>query len=760
MPRRFNTQPGNIERPPSKPMDREAPAGAPPTQPLATRGMRAQEAQARLAYMRTAEAAENEKKLQALNEQLVTIEGAARGAAGVAELRKRKGADAKQVKGEAAAPETRSPETKDERAEARLALTEAARVRVHFIKRAIEQNKLTDENSWEFLHQLRSRELELEAALQESWQRPNEELDLAWSKAERRALVDALLEVQDALGGLRSRVEARQAQTDFEDSYAVARVQAFEKYAADMARARDIRDRTAHDQLSAEQRRRYADLFRSRVGELEQELVSLDALPPAEATGFEHAAAYEAASETLKGLRETLHELARRQAEEEERLKQSEQALPPKTPAERELELAREPRRGGPAPREGHGVVPAGPAREKPFTARQKTEVMARAVEQLARNVNETLDQGRMTEDWRDQALIELSKVSGDLEDRLRYLQTEATESAQVQAERARIAETLHLIDDERGRLHAFRVAGEAAPESIRSFALSKELRSKERAIKDLERRTEALGRQVKNVYGREPEDILAGGGLGFAGFLKRALGRVTGHDPYGEWRRSAARLDDLQKEIETAYVGRPATREAALGKARARGTAEEVEQMRIENQQTAKAYREAQWLPKPTTEEEFFGGTLEEPRAEIETAADMRIKATLTEAAGRGISDAETIYGNLLGNPAVELLSFTPEEYVRQLGIVAEARSDQGGKKGRERFTAKKRFNSALGVLAEMRRELLDYGFNPETGGDLHAARVLESPGMRDVERRKRGAARRGARRKTGAGSVFIEAS
>ncbi|HWR00007.1 MAG TPA: hypothetical protein VN397_04150 [Candidatus Methylomirabilis sp.] len=625
-----------------------------------------------------------------------------------------------------------------------LALAEAARVRAHFVRRAVEKSELTDENSWEYVHQLRSKELELEAALQDAWKRPDDELDLAPSKEERKSIVDSLLDVQNTLATLRqaveTRAEAKSAQVAFERSYAEARSSAMEKYRADMERARDVREMNTNGKLPDEQRTRYLDLFQQRAEQMEHELERLDELSPAEAAEFENAAAYEATSETLKDLRVTMHGLL---AAEREKQRVLETHFPAKSTKEleRELDMAET---GGEQRRE---------ASQRTESRGERLSAIYGSIDRVLANLSETEREGRMTEEWRDQAIIELSRAYGDLEEQLRYFQTQAPEMRTTQETRARIGEVLHRIDDARARLHTKRFTGApAAPESIRHTSLGKELKAKQREVKDLERQADKLAKAVRNMYGRDPDEIVARGGLGLGGTLKRGVARLTGQDVYGEWKAVADRLDDLSRELYPALMNRPSTVAESLAKLRAQPELQDVEALRIEQRGAARTYRET-----PATEEEFFNGSFEEP-GEVEPSGEhLRVAGVIESAKQRGVNDAGAVYRNIAENPAAELLSFGPEEYVQQLAIVHEARAAQGSKKGRDRFAAKKRLKAALGVLTEMQNELRENGIDVDTGQDVRARVGGTSRGMMMVEKRRARAAKQEARRRMPGGGMSI---
>lgn len=247
------------------------------------------------------------------------------------------------------------------------------------------------------------------------------------------------------------------------------------------------------------------------------------------------------------------------------------------------------------------------------------------------------------------------------------------------------------------------------------------------------------LARDVKSMYGMAPEDIIAKGGLGLRGFLKRGVARLTGQDPYGEWKALADRYEALTQELETPLKSKmpkeitPMTEDERLR-----------EQVRIEGRSIAKLYREL-----PETEQAFFGGTLEEPAYDKAVSHEhVRVAEALEDAVSRGVANAEDVYRNIAENPVAELLSFGPEEYVNQIAVVQEARSAQGGLKGRDRFAAKKRLKAALAVFAEMQDELREHGIDVDTGTDVTARKMKKRQVQPD---------QRKARRNIGGGG-FIE--
>lgn len=717
MPRRLKAIPNSIEGAAARKLNDEAPMLEQAPAPAARR-KRAKDARVKTEEARAEEQAETGAALERIQEQLKTTESAADNVIDLAEFRKKKtGAEARAVSlteleepfaPEHLAKEEQVPRPAKERAvetpktdaelHRHLAQAEAARVRAYFVRRAMEKGELTDENGWEYMHQLRSKELELEEALEESFRRPADELELPLFKDERKALVDALLEVQNALDALRSKIEERHAQTQYEENYAEARQKAFDPYKPDLERSRDIREDLARAKLPKEQRGRYLDLFQSRVQALEGKLELLDKLPAEEASKFENAAAYEAVSETVKDLRGTIQDLL--QAEQEERGKM-EASFPSKSPEELEREIETSTAREA-APHEA--------------SRGERLKTYYSSVDKILVNLYEVMRLDRMTEEWRDQALLELSKAYAGLEDELHYFQTQAPNVKTARDARARIADYLQRIDDVRGRLHALRL-GESpgiTPESKGRGALGKELKAKERELKNLESEATTLVKRVKKLYGRAPEDIVAQGGLGLGGFFTRLASRLSGEDAYGEWKAKMNRIEELSRELGPALAGRPMGSEESLAKLRATPELRELERERIGQRAAARGYREM-----PRTEEEFFDGTFEEPGEALPAEEQRRIAESLDESGRRGVKNASLMYRNIAENPAAELLSFGPEEYVRQLALVQEAREAQGKTKGQARFAAKKRLKAALSVLTEMQNELRENGINVETGMD-----------------------------------------
>ncbi|OGL78936.1 hypothetical protein A3E39_01980 [Candidatus Uhrbacteria bacterium RIFCSPHIGHO2_12_FULL_60_25] len=694
-----------------------------------SRRRRAKETQIAADEARAEEFAESSAALERIQEQMQAAEGAAEHVADVNKFRKQ----------DEAVERVQSPDwlmDVDPMRNLHLALAEAAKVRAYFIKTGVEQRGLTNETAWEHLHQMRSKELDLEAALQEAWKRPEELLNHPLAKEERRSLVEALLDVQETLEIVRDKVEAMNAQTNFDQNYAEARMKAFDAYRDDVDVLRDVRTEFTEGKMSNDEREGYLVTFKHRAAAIEDEIARLDALSPADTADFMNAAAYEAASATLKDYRTAIHEL---RAPDAEKLAALERHFPGKTVEEvtEELEM----------PKTIETVKGISTA-EKPLTARQKTDVIVRAVGTLINNVKDVMGQQRLTEEWRTQALSELSSAYADLEERLRYLQTDATESPKVQEERTYIADALHGIDDMRAALHAHHGEGEAALVAPQRLLLDKELRAKERERKDLDRRMSKLAKDVKKAYGMDPDEIVAKGGLGLRGAMKRGLARLTGQDPYGEWKTLADRYETLSQELEKPLTTR---------------TMEEIEpmsederireQVRIEGRSAAAQYREL-----PESEEAFFGGTFEEaPFGAPVSHEHIRVADALEDSKSRGIANAVEVYKNIAENPVAELLSFGPEEYVNQLAIVLEARSAQGGLKGRDRFAAKKRLKAALAVLTEMQDELREHGIDVDTGTDVTARKGGASRGKRMVEQRRGRADARKARRNIGGGG-FIE--
>ena len=451
MPRRLKAIPNNIEGAAARKLEGDAPILEQAPAPEARR-KRAKEARVKVEETRAEEHAETGAALERIQEQLKTMEGAAEHVTDLAEFRKKKTEQrpVSPTETESAAEALAS----DVELHKHLANADAGRIRVRLVRHALEKGELTDENSWEFMHNLRSKELELEEALQESFERPAKALELQPFKNERKALVDALLEVQGALDALRSKIEERHAQTQYEENYTEAKQKAFDRYKSDLERSRDIREDQAAGKLPKEQRGRYLDLFQSRVKALEGELEQLDKLPAEEASKFENAAAYEAVSETIKELRGTIQDLL--QAEQAEREKM-EAHFPPKSPEELEREIETFKGREA-APRE--------------ISRGERLKTYYSSVDKILDNLYEVMKLNRMTEDWRDQALLELSKAYAGLEDELHYFQTQAPDVKTARDARTRIADYLHRIDDVRGRLHALRLeAPGATPEAKRRSA-------------------------------------------------------------------------------------------------------------------------------------------------------------------------------------------------------------------------------------------------------------------------------------------------
>ena len=200
----------------------------------------------------------------------------------------------------------------------------------------------------------------------------------------------------------------------------------------------------------------------------------------------------------------------------------------------------------------------------------------------------------------------------------------------------------------------------------------------------------------------------------GFFKGLKRLAARLTGADAYSEWKTKMNRIEELSRELGPALTGRPMGPEESLAKLRATPELRELEARRIGERAAARGYRET-----PRTEEEFFDGTFEEPGEVPATEEQRRLAESLEESGRRGVKNASLIYRNIAENPAAELLSFGPEEYVRQLALVQEAKEAQGKTKDQARYAAKKRLKAALGVLTEMQNELRENGISVETGAD-----------------------------------------
>jgi hypothetical protein len=596
-----------------------------------------------------------------------------------------------------------------------IALAEASIARASITRSVLERGELTDENAWEYLHDLRSREIDMEGYLEEAWKRKGQKGD----DPEVVQLVKAITTLQEILKDVREKVESGHVELAARE-YSDALEQALGRVKDDFDRSRNARKELVSGKLNAEQRQRYLNYFEERAETLDKELERLNHLPDEEQLLYDNTASHEATSQAMTDLRETIHELIK---------------------SEKASDIAER-------------LV------AKEDEAMEDAETILNSTSDLLKQLDLQIQTSGIPDERREEELINLSKTYIRLEEILKTLQT-GKRSKESKPAMERISQQMEEINDMRARLH---VEPKGDPDVTSHENINLQLRRRRNALRkqlaELEVKEKALNLKIKDTYGKSPEKIVAQGGLNVGSNIARAMKSLVGKpDDFEEWRRLEKQAGEIRGEMETL-----AKEGWAQGKAGAGRVDEDVAAARATQRVDTKDYYEDYGITPSTTEEEFFQHSLgvddvdvdvkglEE--TELKTAKNVKDNSNpyghlrrliypqrteskrpnesvdvdlsevdeydtnFLEAAKKyKIKNAETLLRNIAEYSAMNPLSFSAKEYIELLTEVAKSKSRQGNKKNPIRFIVKLWKAGDQDMLLRMKTELKEHGIDPKTG-------------------------------------------
>lgn len=525
------------------------------------------------------------------------------------------------------------------------------------IQGAIKGDALEGHRTWEFFHELQAHAVELKAAIERSWRRVD---DVPEARDERLTLSEALDAVERTIDDLRSAVERAQNPEEgqkYDDVLAKAQAAWHEA----LMQADDIKDALRDDALAPKDRRQAVQTFVAQAWKAEDttdKAYAPSAEQKNERPSIEKTAAYEAAARAEAQFHSTIHELLIAEFEQGERS--------PSKPSDARSRL-----------------ISDLPAWE--------------GVNRTVHGIHGLIAEGNMHEELREELLV-------DLQDRADLLHLELEKARDMGEETVndktnKIAAALHLIEDARHALlnpHApIREHGPAPKIAVEVWSQQQEAR-----INDIEREQLRLAKKIQKIYGKPPEELVAEGWS-----MGRIATRLTLDEAgtFARWKELDRKREELREAIDPALTARG---ERGEGQARANVAAENAKREKNE---------------KDELEQVFFGGQLEDTGDSHVVEVEVHeINDALDAARAAGVKAADEIYANILTNPAVELLSFNPEDYLKQLARVHQAQEDRDDSHWIGKYAAEHRYNAANEVLREMRRELRDCGIDPKTGETL----------------------------------------
>lgn len=602
------------------------------------------------------------------------------------------------------------------------ALADIANARAAFHSSNIDSGRLTSDNAWQILAELRKTEIQLQEALEEAWKRPEADASLPAAEAERQALLHAQWGVRDVINSVNKRVEelAGHDPQAYEHELADAQSKAYKVYESEIRDAQAfVADMRAH-RTTPEAREQVLQTLEARAGAIESSIEDLERLDVQTAQEPEHLAAHIAATYAFNELRQVIFEIREQVLQDRGISEAMEEALPTErmmaVPEEveqvpdtiRDLETA-------PVTERMRGL-------ETPASQVERWKGVIGKLAKLKKDILRGGIHGGAVAEARD--VLDANYASA--EERLEILRGLERTDDWIALEKETLAEMMHLIEDIRHELEKLETKKGAAlsvepsiPPSM-DEQLEAYLATQKQELANIRRAQTRLAKEIESAYGKPPEEFVAKGGMGLGNWTKRLFTRLTGgKDAYAAWLELSKKADRIASDIESPLVYR--TDEGAA-KAAMRRTDIEMERERIRQREAAREYHEARGRNAPGTEEEFFGGTLEQPEPafleQADYAAERAVqRASLEKAAlyaeQRGATNAREIAANLSTNGAMEFASFDPEEYVRQLGNAAEA----------QRAGNTRKLLKAQQLLRSMQNELRELGIDPDTGVEIRGA-------------------------------------
>jgi hypothetical protein len=566
-----------------------------------------------------------------------------------------------------------------------LAEATTARNAVLRIRSALAEGAIEGSRSWEFLHELHTHDIELKAAIERSWRRSEEARLSNEAGHERLDLSEALDAVEHAIDDVRDAVlreqnpeEAAQYDTELEKAQAA--------WHEGLAKAKEIKSALEDDALAPKDRSQAIRFFTEKAVDAEQVIEkAYEPLPKRfrngervrEIPSIEMTAAFEAAARAEAEFHETIHGLLIAEFEQGDR----------------------EPSKPGDIRSRFMPGIPDVPVWE--------------GVTRTVRGVRALIAKEGMSDALKTELLADLKDREEALSRELE--KSRGTEGATVSETTNRIAAAMHLIEDARHELqNAISASPQEAAPHHPQVALDAWTMEQHARIEEITREQEKLVKRIRDTYGEDPRMLAA------KGWSLKRLGIQLLNDRTGaldKWRALDREREKIQRELEPALQGR-----GERGEAEARANATKTDQERL------------------PTERDFFGGSLEESMNAPEIESNVKdvdsevISNIVASAESMGVPNAEHIYANILTNPAVELLSFDPEDYVQQLVRIKDARENLKKPEWMNSFMAKRRLRAAREVLREMQKELRGFGMDPKTG-------EMMSEEAKTKKKRKKGA-------------------
>lgn len=600
------------------------------------------------------------------------------------------------------------------------ALADIANARAAFHSSNIDSNRLTSDNAWQVLAELRKTEIQLQEALEEAWKRPETDASLPAAEAERQALLHAQWGVRDVINSVNTRVEelAGHDPQAYEHELANAQSKAYKVYENDIRDAQAfVADMRAH-RTTPEAREQVLQTLEQRAGAIESVIEDLERLDVHAAQEPDNLAAHIAATYAFNELRQAIFEIREQVLQDRSISEAMEEAPPTKRMAEIPEETEKVPEtirnlETAPVTERMRGL-------ETPASQVERwKDVIGKLVKLKKDILRGGIHRGAVAE-----ARAVLDANYAGAEERLEILRGLERMDDWVALEKETLAEMMHLIEDIRNELEKLEAKKGVAPSveepsvpTKMDEQLEAYLAAKKQELANIRRAQTRLAKEIESAFGKPPEEFVAKGGMGIGNWTKRLFTRLTGgKDAYAAWLELSKKADRIASDIESPLTYR--TGEGAA-KAAIRRTDIKMERERIRQREAAQEYHEARGRSAPGTEEEFFGGTLEQPEPAFLEQADYAavravqrasLEKTALNAEQRGATNAREVAANLSTNGAMEFASFDPEEYVRQLGNAAEAQ-----KAGNTR-----KFMKAQQLLRSMQNELRELGIDPDTGAEI----------------------------------------
>lgn len=544
---------------------------------------------------------------------------------------------------------------------------------------------LNDDDAWPALHELRKDQIDLETALEDAWKLPEHILHDPEATAERRALVDAISDVQTTLVMVRERVQTETAPLEEQAAYTEVRQVAMETVAPVHHQIAEIQEATEQHLLSDAERAQAEHWLQQQAHNAERELQELIASidtswedPTPEAVVQEIVKTEEATNVSAEA-HAAMHTLMR--VKEDERMAQEH--------------------------------VPAIPLPKSAMSTMwdDVTAAIDDARGTLKKAYTSTKE---VTTQDAKRIMTQLAKQSKNLSKRLERLQLQKKPNEADRKEMETIAASKHLIEDITHDLHGLS-AFEQNDRLLTNRASKQEI-----ALAEIAEQQAKWLPAIRKQYGMEPEEIIARGKRGWA---QKFIGKLTA-DALTQWQTLEDRRQEIMQEQSPALTHRNVITGEARGKSRVlRGEAATMEAERISQRHQATTWRESQGRSKAETEVDFFEGSLEHPSEQI-AVHHPSVIADLEEAAESGLDDAHDLYEEIRRHPFTEFLSFSPQEYVRQRGLERELMARLDAVKGLGRFRVKRQLAAVRSVLQGWQNQLVEYGITK----DAQTARQTQS--------------------------------